>query len=82
MIFFIHPLTIVILPAALGIYAIVLEDKRIKSQYGLAKDKRLKTLHPIGGEPEPYQFRWEIEEALRKYEQHVKQDKETREEKI
>lgn len=58
----IHPLIGTILPGALIIYVIRMEEKRIKLTYGL-KDKRyLKAIHGFGQFPEPDRRKELIEE--------------------
>jgi hypothetical protein len=52
MIFFVHPLTLLIVPTILSIYAIREEEKRLKLQYQLTKTKRLEKFHPIGMGPQ------------------------------
>jgi len=49
----VHPLIGVILPAVLIIYAICLEEKRVKLRYGIKDKKYLKAFHAFGQFPEP-----------------------------
>jgi len=76
MIFFIHPLTILIVPTTLGIYAVLCEEKRIKAKYGLAKTKRVTASHGLGVGPEPL-LNWEVERAVEEYERLLKENKKT-----
>jgi len=74
MCFYIHPLTVFFLPAILSVYSIILEEKRFKTKYGLAPDKRILASHPLGSGPERIEgFRWDIDKALREYEESVKE---------
>jgi hypothetical protein len=74
MCFYIHPLTVFILPAILSVYSIILEEKRFKAKYGLAPDKRISASHPLGSGPERLEgFRWDIDKALGEYEESVKE---------
>ncbi len=41
--FYIHPLALIVVPSILVVYALVQEDKRIKLQYGLGKEETKKT---------------------------------------
>jgi hypothetical protein len=75
MIFFIHPLTLVILPAVLLIYSFVQENKRARAMYGLNIVKRKAAMDPLGDTPHEFGgFRWEVEKALDNYEKTL-QDK-------
>ena len=82
MIFFIHPLTLMILPAILLVYSVVQENKRAKAMYGLDVVKRKSAKDPLGEGPHEFGgFRWEIEKALDNYEKTLqdkaKEDKES-----
>jgi hypothetical protein len=75
MMVYISPLTLAILPVALIIYGVRLEDKRVRARYGL-KEKRLPATHALGTSPEPRkQFEWEVEQAVEQYEQLLKEHK-------
>ncbi len=78
MIFFIHPLTIFILPAILSVYSILQEEERLKLQYGVDKKKTLGALHPIGAGPQELKdFGWDIENLWKsKEEQKLKKNHE------
>jgi len=41
--FYIHPLALVIVPSVLIIYALIQEDRRFKAQYGLDKSRSIDT---------------------------------------
>ena len=47
MFFFIHPLTVLIAPAVLSLYAIRLERKRLASRYPLGFPKDINSLHHL-----------------------------------
>lgn len=78
--FYVHPLTLAILPVTLIIYGIRLEEKRVKLRYGLGK-KRFKAVNALGTPPESVdQKQWEVEQAVEQYEEMLKgQKKENRE---
>ena len=65
---FVHPLTLLIVPTILAIYAIRREKQRIQAEYNLPKTKRLKASHPIGTGPLlicEVQLEQKLEEYLR-----------------
>jgi hypothetical protein len=73
MMFFIHPLTVLILPAVLCAYGIRQERKRTEAQYGLVKTKALKASHGLGMGPEPLPlYKWEIEKVVQEYTHFLK----------
>ena len=78
MMFAIHPLTILILPAILAIYTIILEEKRFKAQHKLANTKCIMALHPIGAHPEPPSFKWDVEATLKEYVKLLKKNKKSK----
>lgn len=70
----IHPLVATILPVALIIYAIRMEEKRIKLTYDI-KDKRyLKASHGFGQFPEPDRRKELIEELAASKKKKEKSD--------
>jgi hypothetical protein len=74
--FYVHPITLAILPVTLIIYGVHLEDKRVKLRYGLSKTKRLSTGRSMGAEPEPLsQVDWEVEQSVEQYEKMLKSQK-------
>jgi len=82
MMFYVHPLTLAIVPVILIIYGIRLEDKRVRARYGLAKAKRLSPARELGAQPEPYgKFEWKVEQAVEQYEEMLKKEKEERKRK-
>ena len=75
--FVIHPLVILALPIALMIYGIVHEEKRIRAQYGLDEVKVLKASHGLGEGPAYERKTWDVEKAIRGYEESLKKKEET-----
>ncbi len=68
MIFFIHPLTILILPGVMILYGTLLEEKRTRLRYGLAKPKQYQASHGIGAAPEAMgENQWRVERAVDQY---------------
>lgn len=80
-IFFVHPLTILIVPVVLAIFAMVFEEKRVKAQYGLDKIKLLRSSDPLGASPTWKKARWDVEKAIREYHDSLKkmEEKKTKE---
>lgn len=73
--FYIHPLTLAILPAVLIVYGVRLENKRFKLRFGLGKSKRMTANRGLGGELEPVkEFEWKVEQAVEQYEQLLKEE--------
>jgi len=73
MMFCIHPLTILILPAVLCAYGIRQEQKQIEAQHGLVKTKVLKASHALGMGPQPLSLhKWEIEKIVEEYTHFLK----------
>jgi hypothetical protein len=70
--FYVHPLTLAILPVTLIIYGIRLEEKRVKLRYGLGA-KRLKAVNAMGAPPEPVELKqWEVEQSVEQYKEMLK----------
>lgn len=68
LVFYVHPLTLAILPVAMIVYGVRMDEKRIKLRYGLQKVKRLSGTHGIGAQPEPVkESDWKIEQAVAQY---------------
>jgi len=81
MIFFIHPLTLAILPAVMIIYGTLLEEKRVRLRYGLDKPRRFQVSHGLGATPEPMaEGEWKVEQAVDQYRQLLKNDDEDKHE--
>lgn len=74
--FWVHPLTILVLPIVLLIYAITQEEKKAKTFYELNGIKYLSASHAIGEGPEAKMFNWEIEEYVKEYEKLLKKKQE------
>lgn len=74
MMFYIHPLTVLILPAVLCAYGIRQEQRGIEAQRGLVKTKVLKASHGLGMRPEPLSLhKWEIEKIVEEYTRSLKE---------
>jgi hypothetical protein len=70
--FYVHPLTLAILPITLIIYGIRLEEKRVKLRYGLGK-KRVKAVNAMGTPPELVdQKQWILEQSVEQYTEMLK----------
>lgn len=80
MVFFVHPLTILIVPVVLAIFAMIWEEKRVKAQYGLDKIKLLSASDPLGASPAWKKVRWDVEKAIREYRESLGKAKEKKEE--
>lgn len=81
MMFYIHPLTLAIVPIILIIYGIRLENKRTRLRYGLDKPKRLSATRGIGANAEPMSdFEWKVSQAVDQYERMLREEKEEEEE--
>ena len=79
--FFVHPLTLIIVPGILLVYSLVNEDKRVKAMYGLQSVKKKNGLDPLGAPPrEIAGFKWDVEKALENYEKTLKKKPEKEEE--
>ncbi len=79
MIFFVHPITILILPLVLCLFMVLQEEKRVAAQYGLEKIRRLSPSHGLGAAPEVETFRWDVEKAVKEYEKSLKNERNKRE---
>ena len=78
--FFVHPLTLAILPIAIIVYGVRVEEKRVKLRYGLKKTKRLPAHRSMDSSPEPLmQTDWEIEQSVEQYEKMLKNQKKEKE---
>jgi hypothetical protein len=75
MMFFVHPLTLAILPTILFVYAIIEENKRTRAMYGLDIVKKKTATDPLGSIPREVKgFRWDVEKALESYEKTLKDE--------
>ena len=78
--FYVHPITLAILPVVLIIYGVHLEEKRVKLRYGLQKTKRLPAQGGLGSALEPVtQVDWEVEQSVEQYERMLKKQKQDKE---
>lgn len=80
-IFFVHPLTILIVPVVLAIFSMVFEEERTRAQYGLDEIRLLRSSDPLGVSPTWKKVRWDVEKAIREYQESLKktEEKKTRE---
>ncbi len=75
MMVFISPLTLAIVPVALILYGVRLQNQRTKLRYSLDKTKRLSPSRALGESPEPIgEFEWKVEKAVEQYERLLKDD--------
>lgn len=73
MMFCVHPLTVLILPAVLCAFGILQEQKSIEAQHGLVKTKVLKASHGLGMGPESLPlYQSEIEKIVEEYTHFLK----------
>lgn len=72
MIFWVHPLTILISPIAISIYAIIQEEKRAKTFYELNEIKYFSASHPLGEGPKAKTSNCKVEKYVREYEKLLK----------
>lgn len=77
MIFNIHPLTILILPAILGAYLTIEEKRRMEAKYQISSSaNRTRTLKLCGSEGlQHMSLPWKIQNRIEEYEQKYKKDK-------
>lgn len=81
LVFFVHPLTILIMPVVLAVFAMIWEEKSVKDQYGLDKIKLLSASDPLGANPEWKKVRWDVEKAIKEYKETLRNAEEKKEEK-
>jgi hypothetical protein len=72
MMFFIHPVTVLVVPTILVVYMVLDEEKRVRAQYGLDQKKRKWRFHLFSLEQEERGFKWDQEKAIEQYEQIIK----------
>lgn len=76
MFFYIHPLTLAILPIILAIYSILEEEKRVKSQYDLDNIKKISASDPIGSHPRNLKGSdWNAEKIVEEYKRLLRDKK-------
>lgn len=74
-------MTILIAPAVLAVFAMIVREERVKAQYGLDKVKILRASDPLGEGATWRKVRWEVEKGIREYEESLKkrEEKKTKE---
>jgi len=76
MFFYIHPLTLAILPIILSIYLTIEEEKRVKAQYGLDNIKQISASDPIGSHPRNLKAStWNAEKVVEEYKRLLRDKK-------
>ncbi len=80
MIFFVHPITILLVPAVVSLFSMFLEERRVRTQYGLDEVKVLRASDPFGAMPRPEKRKWDVERAAREFEESVRSDEEKKKE--
>jgi len=63
---FLHPLTLLILPTIVCIYAVIDEERRAKTQYNLSKTKMFNVSDPIAHGPRHISS-WNVEQRVEEY---------------
>ena len=76
MMIYIHPLTILILPAILFIYALYLEEKRVEVAYDLNRIKVLRSSHSIGEGPITVKNKRNLDKIVAEYLSSLKRKRE------
>jgi hypothetical protein len=79
-VFFVHPLTILIMPIVLAAFSMIWEEKNAKDQYGLDEIKLLSASDPLGANPEWKKVRWDVEKAIKEYKETLRNAEEKKEE--
>lgn len=79
MIFFVHPITILLVPAVVALFSMFLEERRVRIQYGLEEVKVLRASDPIGAMPRSEKSRWNVEKAVREFEESLKSEEKKKE---
>lgn len=67
MLVYINPLTILILPVIISLYAVYLEEQRLKAKYDFDEMKTLSTSQPSGKNLTVTQCKWKIEKLMAEY---------------
>lgn len=76
LIFCVHPLTILVLPIAISIYAIIQEEKKTKAFYELNRIKYFNASHPLGEGPKMITSNRKVEKYVKEYEKLLKKKQE------
>jgi hypothetical protein len=71
LLFFVHPLTILILPVVLAAFAMIWEEKTAEARYGLDKTKLVSASDPLGTSPVWEKVTWDVEKAIREYKESL-----------
>ncbi|MEM2614792.1 MAG: hypothetical protein QXO15_11325 [Nitrososphaerota archaeon] len=72
LIFFIHPLLLLVTPAIISIYALLQEKKRLKARYEMGERKILSASDPLGTKPHAPTSKNVIEEIVEEYVRFLK----------
>ena len=72
MMFFIHPVTVLVVPIILVVYMVIDEERRVRAQYGLDQKKRKWGFHLFSLEQNEKGFKWDQEKAIEQFEQIIK----------
>lgn len=73
LIFFIHPLLLLIAPTIISIYALLQERKRFKVRFEMGERKMLSASDPLGTRPYAPTYKKEIEEIVEEYARFLKE---------
>jgi len=76
LIFCVHPLTILVLPIAISIYAIIQDEKKAKTFYELNRIKYFSASHPLGEGPKMKTSNLKVEKYVKEYEKLLKKKQE------
>lgn len=76
MIFFVHPLTILVLPALLGVYMVLEEKRREEAKYQLSSSKSLKQTGTVERVPQIRFSKYDFEKNLERYRKFFQRDEE------
>ncbi len=74
--FLIHPLTVMVVPSILIVYAVLEERKRFKTRYGTSKDRLMNASSGVGSGPEARAAQWDAENAVIQYQKWMEENKE------
>jgi hypothetical protein len=71
----IHPLTILVGPAIIALYAISQEERGMKARYNIKEEEPKGVLRPFSLMPEKGEgFRWDVEKSLEEYRKMMEED--------
>jgi hypothetical protein len=80
LVFFVHPLTILILPVVFAVFAMVWEEKTAEARYGLDKVKLVDASDPLGTSPVWEKVTFDVEKAISEYNESLENAEGTKEE--